>query len=288
MTTKIVSNDEIKVILGITGTTQDAVIEIQNALATELLLGLLNIEQLTQHAVIDEEVRIDDARSFVVEDFPIDLSQTVTLKDSQKRVLTQDLTFELKNKSRRTVRVLDTATSEPTVLHFCWLFVSYTAGYTIQETLEVLDFATLVGKKIDVFVSGTLTTFTFVASSPSTNEIEASVSNNNTATNIATALSGVANAAVVTLPLGTRTENNTTTSAMITITPATIPQGLKHLVALFVGGAISVQSTQGADVETLKIDDKAVKFRSESDRTTADQLLNTWIPHFRKLSFSDV
>ena len=288
----IISNSEIKVILGISGSSQDALIELWNQTATSMLASIFGIKEFGVHAVTEEKIKVYDPQNLVVSDFPVDFTETITVKDSQKTAFT-GFTFEAENSFTKTIRLLDLA-GKPTNLCFnnryygpLEVFVSYTAGYTTQETVESISYATLPDKTITVCVAGTATTWTFKATGASTSEINAETSDEITATNIAAALGGSATGAVVTLPLGTRIELGTALVTELTITAATIPGDLKNLVALMVGGGIAEKTKQGGIAE-LKIDDKTVKFRSNSDGnggeiSVANALINQWMPYMKSI-----
>lgn len=283
---KIISNDEIKVVLGITGSDQDDLIETWNSIATEMLLNLLDVSDLTTHTITDEEVYIQNSERLIVSEFPIDTSQTITIKDALKNEIT-GYTFEnVSNRSRRALRVLDDS-GMPSSLGYSKLFVSYTAGYTTQDTIEVLDWVNLIGKTLKVYVAGTLTTWTFVGVAPGTNEIRVDGTNEITAGYIVDALGGSSSGAIATLPLGTKVELGTSSNSELTITNATMPSTLKNAIAMIVGGGIAEKTKQG-DVVELKIDDKTIKFGGS---TKSEAILNGqnfatsmeyWIPFFKK------
>jgi len=289
--TKIISNAEIKVLLGIDSTSQDNLIELLNNQATEMMLDILNIASLTSHSVTDEEVTIYDQNKIVVDEFIIDTTGTITIKDSQKTTIT-GYTFELVNNSIKTLRVLD-SDGTPACLDYDKIFIDYTAGYTTQETIEVLDYSTLANKTLNVYVAGTLTEWTFKASGATGNQINAETSNDVTATNIATALGGTASGAVVTLPLGTRTELGTATATELTITAATIPKALQNAVAMMTSGGIA-QSTKKGNVTEYTIGAKTVKFGGKTNEEAAangQSVMATFeyfIPQFMKVDILGV
>jgi len=142
---KIITTEDVKIILGIEGTDSDALINIWIDTATDMLKDILEVSDLAVHTVTDEEVKIYDPRHIIVQDFPVDTTQTITIKDSQKNELT-GYTFELtSDRARRTLRVLD-ANGTPTSIGYCSgcenyydrIFISYTAGYTDETIPESL------------------------------------------------------------------------------------------------------------------------------------------------------
>lgn len=283
--TKIITNDEIKVILGISGTSSDALVEIWNNIATEILTSALETENLLSHAVVNERVKLYSGETLIVEDFPVDISVTPTVTYLDGDSIT-DKTFSLDTNGSRRINVLDSS-GDPSSIYGDEVLVSYTAGYTAQETNTVLLYASLVGKTITAYVAGTATTYTFVASGATTNQIVAATNNDTTAANIATALSGSSSGAVVTLPLGTRIVLGTATSAMLTITAATIPEMLKSAVALVVGGGMAEREKKGG-VVAYTLGSKSVTFKNDNDKSVFEKIIDIYLPNFRKTRINSI
>lgn len=283
--TKIITNDEIKVILGISGTSSDALVEIWNNIATEILTSALETDNLLSHAVVNERVKLYSGETLIVEDFPVDISVTPTVTYLDGDSIT-DKTFSLDTNGSRRINVLDSS-GDPSSIYGDEVLVSYTAGYTAQETNTVLLYASLVGKTITAYVAGTATTYTFVASGATTNQINANTDNDTTAANIATALSGSSSGAVVTLPLGTRIVLGTATSAMLTITAATIPEMLKSAVALVVGGGMAEREKKGG-VVAYTLGSKSVTFKNDNDKSVFEKIIDIYLPNFRKTRINSI
>ena len=283
--TKIITNDEIKVILGITGTSDDAFVELWNEIATEMLVEALEVETIVTHAVVKERVKMYSKDVLIVEDFPVDIDQTVTAYYLDGDEITNK-TYSIDTNGSRRINVLN-SDGDPSCISSEEIFVSYTAGYTTQETVTVLDYASLVGKTTTVYVSGTATTWTFVASGASTNQINAETTNDVTATNIATKLGGTASGAVATLPLGTRSELKTATTSELTILAATIPNMLKSAVALIVGGGMAERQKKGG-VVSYTLGTKSVTFKNTTELSLFETILKKYLPKFRKVRINSI
>ena len=297
---KIISNDEIKTILGISGTSQDALIEIWNTIATGMLLSTLNIENLTTHTITDEEVTLYNPEHIILEAFPVDTNEPITLKDGLKNEIT-GYTFELvSNVAKRTLRVLNDSGIPSSLGDPAWrgypnnIFVSYTAGYTVQDTLEVLSLTSLANTTITVTTLGVSTTYTFKSVGPYGDEdIPISIDTDSTATSIVSVIGGTASGSVVTLPLGSKVTLGTATAAQLTITNATMPEALKNAVAYMVGGGIAEKSKIGGRVE-YTIGGKTVKFGGKTQAEAAANgqsvlsAFDYWIPLFKKIAISAV
>ena len=265
MKSKIITDAEIKALLGISSSSKDALVNMYNQICTDTLCELLDVSDLVTHAVTDERNNTVDPYGEIVlaRDFPVDDSQTITIKDMSKITVTAR-TYDVDEGDRRTIRIYDSSGNLPSGIGFRDLYLSYTAGYTVQGTLTVDTFADLQTKTMIVNVAGTETTWTFVASGATGNQINAETSDTVTATNIATALSGSSALGVVTLPMGTKVTLGTALAANLAIVNATIPDQLKLCVALMVGGGIAQNQKQGG-VSNYTLGSKSVAFRDKSD-----------------------
>lgn len=281
MRTRIITTTEIKKILGITGSSNDAVIEIWNDTITDVLCQMLDVHDLAVHTVTNERVEISecDPYKMYLSDFPVDILENITLKDEYNNPIT-GFTFGLDPKEIKTVRLYDES-GKPRASLYDRMLVSYTAGYTVKDTLEVLSIADLAEKTITVTIAGVTTTYTFKASGATENQINVGVNEAATASNIATVLGGAVNGAVVTLPLGSSVTLGSATTAQFTIVNASIPPSLKMAVALMVGGTMA-DKDKVKGIQSYTIGTKTVTFRSGADFNTVNTVLSQYIPFSKK------
>ena len=280
MKTRIISNAEIKALLGISGSSKDAIVNMWNGIATETLCELLQVSEIARHTVTDERVKMIKSDSLVLREFPVDVSETITLKDSLNATIT-GFSFDMDPSDRRTVRLVD-SNSYPKSLDYKEVLASYTAGYTVQGTVEVLSIVDLANKTIAVTVAGTETEWTFVASGASGNEINIGVDADATAVNIATALGGTSSGAVVTLPLGTIVALTTATAVQMTITDPDTPENLKMVVALMVGGGVVAPQKKGG-VKRYQVGNKSVEFRDGNEAAMVRTIIEQYASTFKKV-----
>lgn len=280
MIQKIISNGEIKTLLGITGTTQDSLIELLNRQATEMLLDFIGVDSLVSHAVSGERIQLFAREYWVPRIFPINLLETITLTDWSGNTIT-GFTFGQDDQDFRRVNFLDSS-GKRTVCGYDRFYASYTAGYTIQQTVTVTDYASLVGKTITAYVNGEATAYTFSDDGAGTNEIASAVSNDQTATNIATALGGTSSTDTVTLPLGTWIELGTATAAMLSVTDYTLPESLKQCVAFLVSGILA-ERNKSKNIESYKIGGKEVKFSNSTDADFVRETIQKFAGKYRDM-----
>lgn len=283
--TKIITTAEIKAILGISGTSEDALLEIWNESATDLLTNLLGVTSLTTHTITNERVQMADRGKLVLSEFPVQLSQTITVKDSLKNTIS-GLYFSQDPGNKRTVNIEDSS-GYPIEIYADEALVSYTAGYTTQGTIVALSTTDLAEKTITATVAGVSTTYTFKASGATGNQINVGATVNDLATNIATKLGGTASTATVTLPLGTNVDLGTATTAQLTITDATIPAMLKMAVALIAGGGLAEKNKKGG-IASYTIGGKSVSFRSDSEAQTVSAIVTKYAAYFKKFSLNAI
>jgi hypothetical protein len=280
MTEKIISNGMIKTLLGISGSAEDAVIDTMNRTCTELLWDFIGVDSLVSQAVSGERVKLFNSEYWVPRIFPIDLSETITLVDWNGNTIT-GFTFGQDDQDFRRVNFLDSSGNR-TFCGYEEFYASYTAGYTRQQTVTVADYASLVGKTISAYVAGELTEYSFVSGTPASGQIQASVSNDQTAANIAGQLAGSSSGAVATLPLGTYIELGTATAAMLTITDATMPESLRHCVAFLVSG-IMAQRQKSKAVKEYTIGQKKVVFADNADADFVRETIQQFASRYRDI-----
>lgn len=284
---KIISDAEVKLLLGISGTTNDALVNVANRTATEKLMSIFGIDSFVEQTITDERVHLSDPEILYLRKFPIDTS-SISLKDAIIEQAITNVTFDQDPGALRAVRVKD-ASGLPTYLMEKEVLVTYTAGYSVKDTLQVVDYNALSDKTITVEVAGVETVWTFKISGATGNQILAVTSDEITAGNIATALGGTVVGDLVTLPLGTRITLGTATSAMLAITSATIPELLKHAVALIVGEIFSSKEQKGG-VASYTLNNKTVNFKTRTKEygDTLQLILDTWIPKFQNVEMLSI
>lgn len=285
----ITSTAEIKAYLGLSGTSKDARIAMWNQNATNILASMLGLANFTVHTVTDEYIRITDPYHLVCNAFPVDTSSTITIKNSLKQAITGYAFEREPNQLRRLL--LTTSEGQPKSLYYEYVYATYTAGYTVQGTLEVVDGSNsdLNGKTFITTQYGVSTTWTFTTgANPDNNEIEREDGNDTMAANIAEAIGGTSVGAVVTMPMGMTAELGTVDSSDITITNATIPSELKMLVAMIVGGALSESNDRMGGVVSYSIGEKSVTFASPSDKALFQSMVAKYMPSLNRLTSLEI
>jgi len=71
MKTQVVTSAEIKAILGITGSTKDALVEMGNDSMTEVLLEMLGLDNFDVTAYTDEEIHVYASDYLEFNNYPI-------------------------------------------------------------------------------------------------------------------------------------------------------------------------------------------------------------------------
>lgn len=258
--TPIISDAEIKSILGLSGTTYNALVSQWNEIATEMLYDILNIQDLAVHSVIDEPVKPYNQKYLALKDFPVDITQTITLKylETYEELTGSDkpTTFYQDPKDIRTVRGRND-TDNLFLFPKTDLLVSYTAGYIIKDTI-VFNANASAGNTVNVKIVGEEKTYTFKASDPGNMEVLIGADANETASNFATAIGGTADGATVTAPLGTTFISSNIDT---TITNANVPKAIKTCVAYIAGGGVAAKDKL-TGVESYTLGQKTVSFRS--------------------------
>lgn len=276
----IITVDEIKLLTGISDS--DAKVSMFNVMMTNLLKSALGVSQFGVHSIALEKIRIDNCEYIRPREFPIDLETLEIMTTWTNTELLTNYTFRVDPHDFRKVWILDES-GVPSALPYDEIFANYDAGYTLQSTITVEDYSTLATKTLVISVEGVETTYTFVASGPSTNQIEASASNDNTATNIATALGGTAEAAVVTLPVGARIVSGSALTSELSYTNYTIPEELRLAVAYMVAGAISDKS-QIQGVQSYKIGTKQVNLRDTTEKNFVSEVIKKYASSYKPIN----
>lgn len=285
MITRIVTNEEIRKLLKM-GSASNPLIDMWNDMATEMLCSLIGVTDLAVHQVTDERVEQIFNGKFYLNDFPVNPA-TLNLKDTFSGSAISPYSYKLDAGNIRTVRVYDANGVMPGLLPYSKAFATYQAGYTIQDVLTVLVNPTN-GQTINFKAAGTTTTYTFRNSSPTANDIQIGGDVNATAANIAAKLGGVANSAVVTLPLGLHYEaGGTTPSNSISFVAANLPATFKMVIAFIAGGGIA-EANKSGNVVSYTIGGKSVTFRNDAEGSIAQNYIKNWLPQFSSIKIAGV
>lgn len=286
MKTRVITNAEIRKILGL-GSGQDALVDLWNDAATEILCDLLGVYEIASHVVTEERAKVHCNYELFLRDFPVDLTSSPTLKTTFDRTSISGYTFRKEPNQKFTIRSYAADGNIPLALPYDEVFITYTAGYRVQDLITVLSNTDLVGKTISVTLNGTATTYTFVASGATTYQINVGATVALTADNIAAKFGTSAVGAAVTMPLGYRMALGTATTAQLTIVNPDLPMALKNVIALIAGGGIAERSKSGA-VSSYTIGGKSVTFRTDSEASAADMAIKSFIPTFKRTSIHSI
>lgn len=286
MKTRVITNAEIRKILGL-GSGQDALTDLWNDAATEIVCDWLGMYEIATHVVTEERAKVHCNYQLFLRDFPVDLTVAPTLKTTFDRTSISGYTFRKDPNEKFTIRSYATDGNIPLALPYDEVLITYTAGWRVQDLITVLSNTDLVGKTITVTVNGTSTTYTFVASGATALQIDVGATVALTAANIATKFGTSAVGAAVTMPLGYRMALGTATTAQLTIVNPDLPMALKNVIALVAGGGIAEKSKAGA-VSSYTIGGKSVTFRSDSEASAVEIAINSFIPHLKRTSVHSI
>lgn len=272
---KIVSNTLLKLIAGISGTTNDVLVDFYNSSMTEMLAEILELDDFARHTVTRERTKVYD-EFLRLEQFPV-VASSITIENDIFQVVT-GYTFNTEDYKMLTLG----SNGLPTVLPYEEVLASYTAGYIVQDTITPLVFGDLVGKTLSIInrITGVSTTYTFVSGTPSTNQIQAVTSNAITAGNISTAVGGSLISSTVTFPLDTNITSTTIVSANATVQTNDMPLNMKTAVALMVSGAMLEKQNIGS-VSSFSIGSKTVNFRNKTDMRTFNDIVNQYAGFYK-------
>lgn len=286
MKTRIITNAEIRKILGL-GSGQDALVDLWNDAATEIVCDLLGVYEIATHVVTEERAKVIRGYKLSLRDFPVDLTVAPTLKTTFDRTSISGYTFRREPNEKFTIGSYAADGNIPQSFAYDDVFITYTAGYRVQDLITVLSNTDLAEKTITVTVNGTSTTYTFKASGATTYQINVGVTVALTADNIAAKFGTSAVGAAVTLPLGSRMALGTATTSQLTIVNPDLPMALKNVVALVAGGGIAERSKSGA-VASYSIGGKSVTFRTDSEGSAAEMAIKSFLPTFKRTSIYSI
>lgn len=279
MTTRIVTNTEIKAILQL-GSSSDALIDIYNDVATGLLCEILGVQDIAAHTVTDERVCVLSNYELILNEFPVNLTPAPTIKDTLNNSIS-GYSFKKEGMNRRTLRSFDSGGTYPSPIAYSELLVTYNAGYTIQDTLKVL-LQPAVDSTVTVKIAGVSTTYTFKASGATGDQINIGATVNDTAANIATKFGATVVTDTVTLPLGSTVALGTAAATSLQITSATLPAMFKIMIALIAGGAMA-EKDKASGISSYSIGGKSVTFRNDEEASAVQIAVKNYLPSFKKV-----
>lgn len=266
---KILTLDEAKLIVG--ESESDSKLRFFLNSAHQVLLDILGIADLGTHTVTDERVKVLK-NSIYLNDFPVSTSN-ITLKKTSDRTTEDDYgyTFAVEDDYKLVI-------PDKQFFRYSEYLITYTAGYTLKDVLEITDNTGLTDKTIVIEEVGEQTTYTLKASGATGNQINIGADADETASNIATKLGGTSTDAEVTLPLGTLFigEDSTIPSGNYTHTPNNIPYNLKYALGLIISGMIADRQKAGGVIE-YTVSKKTVRFASGADRNSFNETIKDYI-----------
>lgn len=274
------TNAEIRKIAGLSASL-DAVVDLWNDAATEILCDLLYVYEIARHVVTEERAQVHSNYQIFLRDFPIDMDESIVIKTTFDRTVISGYTFRKEPNEKFTIHTYGADNNIPLALPYDEVFISYTAGYRVQDVVEVLSNTNLAEKTISVTLNGTTTTYTFKAAGATGNQINVGATLAETATNIAEKFGTSAVGAVVTMPLGYGLTLGTATIAQLDVTTRDLPGALKNILALIAAGGVAEKGKVGS-VVSYTIGSKSVTFRNDAEATVVETALRTWIPGFKR------
>lgn len=273
--TKILSNDELRLILG-NSNLSSALTSIHNQLAINLLCDILQVNNLAEHSVVKEEVTIlDDGAVIEFRDFPIQ-TDTIELYNSIDVRIDSDILYRSASHSDQFVHLVDSQGRKNLLGYKTGeVLASYTAGFQNADILTLTDNPSdTQGFLIDE--AEVQTTYTFKSAPSGDTDIQIGASKENTATNVAAKIGGTADGAVVTCLVG---QEVVSTDAPITIANATTPEELKFVCAMIAGGSIG-HAERANGVVSYRLGQKQVNFRNEREAETAEKILEYYLQKY--------
>lgn len=284
MKTQIVTSAEIKTILGITGSTNDASIELGNDAMTEVLLGLLGLDNFDVTAYTDEEVVVYSEKYLELKNYPIEISSPVpTLKDLNFTALTSFPDSWFLEKTEKPYLKGKNSAGNLVMWEHGELLVSYTAGWRVASTITVVDYSTMDTKTFSIKAAGVTTEYTMASGTPGTDEIKVETSNEITAGHIATALGGTVSGAVVTLPAGHYATQGTLVDTEMTVTQFNLPSAFRTAISMLVGGFLAGKQKNGG-VVNYSLGGKSVSFGTTEDLQVFKNIISAYLPGSSKFN----
>lgn len=280
MAEKIISNEEIKLITGLSG--PDGKIEIFNNVMTSVLATMLNLKQFGRFTVQDEEVQIIENGEFWVNSFPVTPDSISLYRSRFQKNVVNDYNYRADDYDFRKFILLNDQ-NDQAYLSNCTFFASYQAGFLLNATLEVTN-NDLVGTTLSVTQNGETTVYNFIASgTPEDDEILIGVDVEATMNNIAVKLEATGADGVVKMPLGvTLSTSEVTQDKLVYENPDEMLDELKLAVAYLVAGAIS-DKVQIEGVNRYRMGSKEVSFRDMTEKDFTASIINKYLTKFKKV-----
>jgi hypothetical protein len=122
----IITRADAKTILNISGTSQDALIDIHLETVQELLYQILGIQSILTHTVTRELTKIYDCEYFYLEEFPVTAVSNIFVPDTHEEIT--DFSFSIDPKNNRKIFLVDSS-GVPKFTGYEEIKVTYTAGY---------------------------------------------------------------------------------------------------------------------------------------------------------------
>lgn len=284
----LVSTEEIKAILGISGSQKDYLISTTNSNATANLYEMVGVPTLGRHSITNEHIEQTNCLEFYVSDPHVDPS-SIHIYDNDLNEIT-GYTFELKYNSLRTVRVLKDG--KYTRLPYMSFYVSYEAGFYLQDTFELLSNNDLENETISITNTGVTNTYTLKAITADPSHITIGATLEDTVTNIKNKLSATGSS-TLNIPLG-RSVSTSLSEEEATITHATIPEELKLAIAQLVGELTTEVRDKRGGVSSYTLGTKSVNYGRSQDRFRRTQddgdlysaILGTILKKYKKVTIA--
>ena len=265
----MITNEEIRLITGVSDT--DARINYWKNIALELFYQEIGVQTLEEHTVTLEDCKIYHPTYIRVQEFPVSNVQLYQYPRSHVEITSY--TFRADQKDDRKLWILNSS-GEQTEIIWDRVFVTYSAGYQIQGTIEVAVNPSN-GETMTVESLGVTTTYTFKNTAVATTDILIGANKEATATNIATKLSGEVEDEFVTLPLGVNA-----VSEVLEIENANIPYDIKAAIAYIVAGGLGAKAGSG-DIASYRIGTKQVNFRSDTEKNFVKSTTNKYASKYK-------
>lgn len=276
---KIISNDELRLILG-NSNLSSALSSIHNQLAVNLLCDILQVNNLAEHSVVKEEVNVLDGGAVLeFRDFPVQTG-TIELYNTIATRIDSDILYRSASHSDQFLHLIDDQGRKNLLGYKTGeVLASYTAGFQRADILTLTANATDTQTLI-VDEAGVQTTYTLLDTPTGSNPIQIGATKEDTATNIAAAIGGTADGAVVTCLVG---QEIVSTQITASISSATTPEDLKFVCALIAGGSIG-QAERANGVVSYRLGQKQVNFRTQGEAETTEKILEFYLQKYSTLT----
>jgi hypothetical protein len=277
MSEKIISNEEIKLITGLT--TPSAKLDFFNSMATKMLANILDIRRFDRHEIENEEVRVGDGSYIRLRSFPVDIS---TISLAQNPDHTEELTgytFRTDPYDFRKFFALNEEGKQTNLLRE-YVYANYTAGFRLQGTVEVVN-NDIAGLTLTITSLGVSTAYTFISSgSPTATQILIGANADETMANIAEKIGGIVQDDVVLMPLGMEAVSSDAVKIEI-VNPDDMNE-FKIAVAYMVAGAISDKS-QVEGISSYRLGTKTVNFRDKSEANFTQEVIQKYLSKYKRV-----